>query len=364
MSEIQIKMFVFDIDGVITDGKRYLCGDTEIKGLSMKDLDAIRQIKELGIIVGCISGEDTQFSQQFVQIAPLDWAQIGCKAKEIALEEAATRYGFSLDQVCYTGDGKYDVQALRIAGMSVCPADAIEVVRDVADVILTRKGGEGCIAEIYSLLSKFNCWQSNATRNEWNDVLMQRMNEHLSVLNQMMEREDLLSPILDAVSVIVDCYGRRGKLLLCGNGGSAADAQHLAGELVGRFYLERRALDAQALTTNTSILTSLANDYNYEMIFARQVEAQASRGDVLIGITTSGTSKNIRQTFQKAKEIGVKTILMTGDIARDAEILQDTDCLLAVPAKDTPRIQEMHIMIGHIICELVEREIADNLKFN
>ena len=116
------------------------------------------------------------------------------------------------------------------------------------------------------------------------------------------------------------------------------------------------------MSTNTSVLTALANDYDYDMIFARQVEAKASEGDVLIGITTSGTSKNIRQAFQKAKQQGVRTILMTGKIAENVEILQDTDCLLAVPSRDTPRIQEMHILMGHIICELVEREIAENIQ--
>lgn len=358
----KIRMLAFDIDGVITDGKRYLCGDTEAKGLSLKDLDAIRQLKESGMVVGCISGEDTQFSQKFTQIAQLDFAKLGCKEKDAALEGIARQYDIPLGQICYVGDGKYDIPALRSSGLSVCPADAVDEVREVSNIVLTRKGGEGCIAETVSFLTKLEHRQDDEPKKEWEDIILRRMKEHLSVLSCIMERQSDLARIQEAARMVAGSYRHHGRLLLCGNGGSAADAQHLAGELVGRFYLERGALDAEALTTNTSVLTSLANDYDYGMIFARQVEAKASAGDVLIGITTSGNSRNIRQAFAEAKKRGVKTILLTGKIADDAEIIRDTDCLLSVPARDTPRIQEMHIMIGHIICELVEREFAEHIE--
>lgn len=353
----KIKMLVFDIDGVITDGKRYVCGDTEIKSLSLKDLDAIHQLQDDGLKVGCISGEDTGFSQSFVHTARLDFARLGCKSKGTAFAELAEQFGLSLEEVCYIGDGKYDIPALKAAGIGVCPADAIEEARQAANVILTCRGGEGCIAELYTLLNKRTDLKDTAS--EQNAAIARRMDEHMAVLSRLMEEPDRIAQIGKAVSMIADCYRAHGRVLICGNGGSAADAQHLAGELVGRFYLERRALDAEALTTDTSVLTALANDYDYDVVFARQVEAKASSGDVLIGITTSGTSKNIRQAFKRAKLCGVKTILLTGAIANGAEILEDTDCLLSVPARDTPRIQEMHILIGHIICELVEKEIAD-----
>ena len=354
----QIKMLVFDIDGVITDGKRYINNSGETKSLSLKDLDAIHQLQESGYIVGCISGENTGFSKEFVRIASLEQTRLGCKEKDIALREMAEQNGLSIDTVCYVGDGKYDVPALEMAGLSLCPADAIDEVKQVADRVLTRKGGDGCIAEIWTLFTARN-YRNEKDRKEQNAAIMQRMHEHLSILTDLMKNRNCISHIEEAASMIVDCYKQNGRVLICGNGGSAADAQHLVGELVGRFYLERRALDAEALTTNTSVITSLANDYDYNMIFARQVEAKASQGDVLIGITTSGTSKNVRQAFVKARQCGVHTILMTGKISADAEILPDTDCLIEVPALDTPRIQEMHILIGHIICELVERETAE-----
>lgn len=354
----QIKMLVFDIDGVITDGKQYIYNAGEMKSLSLKDLDAIHQLQESGYMVGCISGENTGFSKEFVQIASLEQIRLGCKGKDIALREMAEQSGLSIENVCYVGDGKYDIPALEMAGLSLCPADAIDEVKKVVDVVLTRKGGEGCIAETYTILSLRDNLNGNI-KKERNDTILQRMQEHLSTLTNLMENRSYISHIEEAVSMIVDCYKKNGRVLICGNGGSAADAQHLVGELVGRFYLERRALDAEALTTNPSVVTSLANDYDYNMIFARQVEAKASNGDVLIGITTSGTSKNVRQAFRKAKQCGVHTILMSGKIPLDAEILLDTDCLVEVPAWDTPRVQEMHILIGHVICELVERETAE-----
>lgn len=349
-------MLVFDIDGVITDGKRYISPVGETKCLAMKDLDAIRQLKEAGYIVGCISGEDTEFSREFVKIAHLDLTRLGCKKKDTALKEMAEQSSVNLINVCYVGDGKYDIPALKHAGVSICPADAIDEVKLVCDHILTRKGGEGCISEISTLL--LNNYPKDTTTKEWTDLIINRMDAHLSVLKKLMEDPNWISKIREAVEMIVMCYKRNRKLLICGNGGSAADAQHLVAELVGRFYLERNAINAEALSTNTSVITSLANDYDYSLIFARQVEAKGAKGDILIGITTSGTSKNIQEAFNRAKLCGLNTVLMTGNLPKDADILKDTDCLIAVPERDTPRIQEMHILIGHIICELIEREIV------
>lgn len=356
----QIKMVVFDIDGVITDGKKYTNGESEMKSISLKDLDAIGQLREYGYKVGCISGENTEFSRYFVNTMHLDQVKLGCKEKDTALDEMAKQYGFSAEEICYIGDGKYDIPALKMAGLALCPADANDEVKKISDVVLNRRGGDGCIAESYSLLASVP--DSNSYLQGWHDVLMQRMNEHLLILNKLMVKKDCISQIEEAADMIVRCYKRDGCVLICGNGGSAADAQHLVGELIGRFYLERKALNAEALSVNTSVVTALANDYDYDMIFARQVEAKASKGDILIGITTSGTSRNIQLAFKEARQCGMKTILMTGDVPESAEVLHDTDCLLAVPARDTPRIQEMHILIGHIVCELVEKEIADTIK--
>ncbi len=158
------------------------------------------------------------------------------------------------------------------------------------------------------------------------------------------------------VSLIVTAVKAGGKVVLFGNGGSAADAQHLAGELVGRFKLERRALPAIALTTNTSILTAMANDCGYETVFSRQVEALVSEKDVVIAISTSGNSPNVIEAVKAAKKKGARTIGLTG--GSGGKLAEVADLVITVPSNDTPRIQEAHITIGHIVCELVERELA------
>lgn len=155
--------------------------------------------------------------------------------------------------------------------------------------------------------------------------------------------------------VIVDAYRQGKKVLWFGNGGSAADAQHLACELVSKFYLERKALASIAFTTNTSELTAIANDYDFNHIFARQVEALVNRGDIVIGISTSGKSQNVIEGIKKAKQLGAITIAFTG--ASGGKLKGNVDILLTVPSEVAPHIQESHIMIGHIICYLVEKEL-------
>ena len=156
------------------------------------------------------------------------------------------------------------------------------------------------------------------------------------------------------VNLITTAYKAGGKVILFGNGGSAADAQHIAAELVGRFKLDRRPLPAIALTTNTSTLTAVTNDYGYEAVFSRQIEALVKKKDVVIGISTSGNSPNVIEAITMAKLKGAKTIGLTG--CNGGKLAEVADLVLAVPSDSTPRIQEAHITIGHIVCELVERE--------
>jgi D-sedoheptulose 7-phosphate isomerase len=164
-----------------------------------------------------------------------------------------------------------------------------------------------------------------------------------------------LSEIEQAGEICVDTYKNGGKILLCGNGGSAADCQHIAAELVGRFKTERRGLPAIALTTDTSIITAITNDYWYDYLFARQVEALGNEGDLLFGLSTSGNSVNVVRALEFAGSAGMKTIALTG---RDGGKIRDlADVAILVPAQDPDRIQESHIMIGHILCDIIERKI-------
>ena len=169
----------------------------------------------------------------------------------------------------------------------------------------------------------------------------------------ILENENILSKIRDVSLVIVDSLKNGGKVLICGNGGSAADSQHIAAELVGRLSFDRPGLPAMALTVDSSILTAVGNDYGYEMVFSRQVQACAQKGDVLIGISTSGNSKNVVNAILEAKEKGVFTVGFTGE--KDGLISANADITIKIPSSETPIIQESHIMAEHIICAMVEK---------
>ncbi len=182
------------------------------------------------------------------------------------------------------------------------------------------------------------------------DIVEKSINEHQKTID--IVKASMVGKIAEAAAMCAEAMTRGNKVLLCGNGGSAADSQHLAAELVGRFQRERGGLAAVALTTDTSILTAVGNDYGFREIFARQVGGIGCEGDVLIGISTSGNSDNVLAAIEKAKSMGIKTIGLTG---RDGgKIEQICSLCLNVPAQATARVQEAHILIGHILCELLD----------
>lgn len=177
----------------------------------------------------------------------------------------------------------------------------------------------------------------------------------VSVKNKILENIDLLDSIKKASKICIECLKNDKKIILAGNGGSAADAQHIAGELVSKFYFDRPGLNAIALTTDTSILTAIGNDYGYEKLFERQIQANATKNDVFIAISTSGNSKNIILALEECKRKAIKTIGLTGE--KESKIDKLCDIVIKVPSISTPNIQEAHIMIGHIICAIIEEEI-------
>lgn len=185
--------------------------------------------------------------------------------------------------------------------------------------------------------------------------IQQAIEDSIKVKKELLLNPKVTENIEKAIDIVVNCYKQTGKVLFCGNGGSAADSQHLAAELSGRFYYDRPPLDAEALHVNTSYVTAVANDYSYDVIFSRMIQAQGHKGDVLFGLSTSGNSKNVVLAMEQAKEKGMKIIALTGQ--GGGKMKELSDVLLDVPSKDTPRIQECHIMIGHIICEMVEKSI-------
>jgi D-sedoheptulose 7-phosphate isomerase len=182
-----------------------------------------------------------------------------------------------------------------------------------------------------------------------------RINASIAVKQNLLADKKIIATITESVAVMVNAFKNGNKVLFCGNGGSAADAQHLAAEFSGRFYIDRDALPAEALHCNTSYLTAVANDYNFNLIYSRLIKGLGKKGDVLVGLSTSGNSANIINAFETAREKEMITIGFTGFTGGAMKVI--SDYLLNVPSTDTPRIQESHILLGHIICELVEEEL-------
>jgi D-sedoheptulose 7-phosphate isomerase len=177
----------------------------------------------------------------------------------------------------------------------------------------------------------------------------------IEVKQHLLTDEQIINTVTECVAAIVNAFNNGNKVLFCGNGGSAADAQHLAAEFSGRFYIDRDALPAEALHCNTSYLTAVANDYSYDVIYSRLIKGIGKKGDVLVGLSTSGNSANIINAFETAREKEMITIGFTGFTG--GMIKEISNYLLNVPSTDTPRIQESHILLGHIICELVEEKL-------
>lgn len=185
--------------------------------------------------------------------------------------------------------------------------------------------------------------------------IKRQIKESIKTKELIVSNKEIINLITCTAKECIKAYKNGNKILIAGNGGSAADAQHIAGELVSRFYFDRPGLAALALTTDTSILTAIGNDYGYEKLFSRQVQANGIKGDIFIGISTSGNSKNIIEAFNECKDKEITTIGLTGN--KNCLMDEICDICIKIPSSSTPRIQESHILIGHIICAIIEEEL-------
>jgi D-sedoheptulose 7-phosphate isomerase len=186
-------------------------------------------------------------------------------------------------------------------------------------------------------------------------LLQSRITASVQLKQQLLSNTQLLETVTKVASMAADAYRNGNKVMWCGNGGSAADAQHLAAELSGRFYYDRPPLNSDAFHVNTSYLTAVANDYSYDQVYSRLVQAMCRKGDILIGLSTSGNSGNVVKAFEKAREMGVITVGFTGETG--GKMKPFTDYLINIPSTDTPRIQECHMLLGHTLCEIVEQQL-------
>ena len=343
-----IKLLVFDIDGVLTDGTVIVdTSGREQKKINLKDIDAIYALKQDGYMLAAVTGENTEIVSYFKERFPWDYFYSGNKNKRKAMEQLAQELGLDREEICYIGDGKYDVEPLNYAGLGICPKDAIQEAKEMADIILQSAGGQGGLWELVGILKGLERQETpeNYFYKQWW--------KHADLFKRLASDHSLMTNIMRVADAMIELQKKHNSVFLCGNGGSAADAQHIATEFISRFYRERPAMNAEALTVNTSTLTAVGNDYSYERIFVRQLEAKGKDGDMLIGISTSGKSKNVMEALRYAAGRGLITVLLTGD-CDNVEAEQICDHIIRVPSKETPRIQEAHIFIGHLWAGYVE----------
>lgn len=348
-----IKVLALDIDGVLTDGTTTITEfDREEKRISFQDIGAVGRAKHLGLTVVLVTGESTPAVDLIAKRFGIDVVLRGAKDKLAALSTLSAEMGIPLNEFCYVGDANRDAPALAHVGLGLAPANATQAAKAASHRVLTRSGGMGAVNEAVNLLTQY---REDGERTE---ILAKEITRIISDSIAAHHRllDESVSVIVSIAQSFIRAIRSGHKILLFGNGGSAADAQHVAGELVGRFHQESEPWPAIALTTDTSILTAVGNDWDFAEIFSRQVRALARPGDVVVGISTSGKSTNVLRALHAARECGATTIGFTG--ADGLGMKEYADICFLAPAEFTPRIQELHSLAFHSICELVERGLS------
>jgi D-sedoheptulose 7-phosphate isomerase len=348
-----ISLVVFDFDGVMTDNRvRVHQSGDEAVWCHRGDGLGIARLREAGFDVIVLSTETNPVVAARCRKLNIQAIQ-SCDDKLTALQQFAAKRNLSAGQIAYLGNDINDLACMQWVGWPIAVADALSDVRAVAKWVTRLPGGGGAVREVADRLVAARLNTDPAI--EW---ARQSVWQSLEVKQAIAGSEQLLSQIVRIARAMADVLRAGGRVFFFGNGGSAADAQHLAAELVGRFALERRALPAMALSVNSSIVTAIGNDYGYEQVFSRQLEGLARAGDMAIGITTSGNSANVVRAMESGRAMGLRTIAMTG--ARGGQIRHAVDECLCVPSDLAPRIQEAHILIGHMLCDYTERALFGN----
>lgn len=347
-----MKIVIFDIDGVITDGT--ISVDTNgnlLKRVNMKDIDAIYELHRRRIPIGVVTAEKNNFTEWIKLKFPWDIFYDGISDKGQVLQEIRQN---GYEYIVYLGDGKKDIVAFRYADFRICPQDAIDEIKVLADYVMKGNAGTGGLWDLLSLLNANmeSDWQSS------NSGWLETLEEHNRLVYKIIEDKKYQKAIEDSSILIYEALLKGRRVVIFGNGGSAADAQHIAADFIGRVNVDRRPLDVKALTANTSILTASDNDYFSEDIFSRQIEGMTTKGDVAIGISMSSMYANVRNALDRANEKQVKTILLTGQCVQDV----DYDVTLSVCSNNIARIQEIHILTGHFWVAYVEKKLCEANK--
>ncbi len=349
-----IEVLALDIDGVLTDGRVGLSpGGPERKELAFRDLDAITAARRAGLRIALVTGEDGPMVRVIADRIQPDHVIAGAKDKHAALQSLAQIMSSEPGNICFVGDADRDALAFGGVGLGLAPADASPRARARAHRVLANRGGAGAVAEAVDIVLELI---DDVRRGAERETALSRVIDESLAAHRRM-RDESVAALSQVAQMLVRSLRSGNKLLLCGNGGSAADAQHVAGEIVGRFALDRDPWPAMALSTDTSILTAIGNDWTYDDIFARQVHAFAKSGDVVCGISTSGGSTNVVRALEAARARGATTLAFTGE--NGGAVADAADLVFRAPATQTPRIQELHILAWHGICEVVERTLVE-----
>lgn len=353
-----LDLLVYDFDGVMTDnrvlvdqsgGESVVC--TRADGLGV---DIIRA---LGLPQAILSTETHPVVRARAEKLKLPVLQ-GLADKKQALVDYCIAQGHALNRVLYVGNDVNDFEAMKIVGYPVCPSDAHPAIRGLAALMLNTRGGEGVIREIADRLVEPDTVNNDPVESLAEPDYMASIRSQLE--DSILLRKAILADLelLEQISLLARAVGnslkRGGKVILAGNGGSFADAQHLAAEFVGRFMMEREPLSAVCLGTNSSLSSAVGNDYHFDDIFMRELKALGAAGDVFIVISTSGRSNNLVRAVELAARLGIDTYGLLGKGGGQIGRMIPS---IVVPAEHTARIQELHITIGHIVCDLVDAQL-------
>lgn len=356
----KIKLIVYDFDGVMTDNRVHVTQDgKEFVTCNRGDGLGVGMIKSIGIQQVILSTEVNNVVQRRAEKLGLE-AIHGSADKSESLRLYCAKHKIDLDTVLYVGNDVNDFEVMGQVAFPVCPADAHPEIKKISQWQTQVNGGYGVIRELADKLLVETEVRTETIHHQ-NDVDTERVRSQLEqsihIRQDILKNKSMLNLLVNLADTIHLTLGKGGKIIFAGNGGSFADAQHLAAEFVGRFMVEREPLASICLGTNSSLTTAVGNDYSFGQIFSRELKGIASEKDVLILISTSGNSENLLESVSVAEDMGIFTF---GFVGKDGGGLAQRIPCFIVPSEHTARIQELHITIGHILCDMVDQKILSS----
>lgn len=358
-----ISLIVYDFDGVLTDNRVWVSQDgTESVSCNRSDGWWIARIKELGVPQIILSTEKNPVVSARGSKLGLEVVQ-GQSDKKAALLDIVKRAGHDLSSVCYVGNDMNDFECMKIVGLSIAPRDSHSDILKIAKFVAPTDGGDGVVRHVYDLIQNKGGQVLSQTNRQMSlnsrETISAIIETSIQTKTAILKSESLLKLIERMGDAVVSTLKSGNKIFFAGNGGSFSDSIHLAAEFVSRLNFDRAPLASIALGANQSNLTAIGNDYGYEHVFEREILALGQKGDLLIAISTSGNSPSIINAVKAAKERGVAVFGWSGESGGKLAELCET---FKVPAKNTARIQECHIMVGHSICEMAENAIFGSAR--